>query len=217
MDLAKTGKLIAQLRREKGLTQKAVAEKLGICAKTVSKWETGHGFPDVSFISMLSQIFEVAPAKLLEGELPKIKPEVGNVKKTKFYVCAQCGNILTSVGNAEIVCCGRKLAPLAAKEADEAHKLKLETIEDDFYITFAHPMTKAHYISFISYVRFDRVLTVKLYPEQDAAVRFAKMFGGTLYYYCTGHGLFAYRTAAHRKGETTLEKNQVSLKLYCRC
>ena len=44
MDLSKTGKLIAQLRKEKGLTQKAVAQGLGVCSKTVSKWETGHGF-----------------------------------------------------------------------------------------------------------------------------------------------------------------------------
>ncbi len=190
MDLSKTGKLIAQLRREKGLTQKEVAENLGICAKTVSKWETGHGFPDVSFITELSKMFGVDPSKLLEGEMPKIKPEVGNVKNTKFYVCEKCGNILTSAGNAEIVCCGRKLSPLAAKEADDAHKLNVEKIEDDFYITFSHPMTKEHYISFISYVRFDRVLTVRLYPEQGGELRFPQMRGGKMYYYCNTHGLF---------------------------
>lgn len=190
MDLTKTGKLIAQLRREKGLTQKNVADSLGICAKTDSKWETGHGFPDVSLISGLSQIFQVDITKLLEGEMPQINPEVGNVKRTKFYVCEKCGNILTSTGKAEIVCCGRKLSPLTAKEADEAHKLNPQKIEDDYYITFFHPMTKEHYISFVSYVRFDRVLTVKLYPEQDAEVRFGQMRGGKLYYYCNTHGLF---------------------------
>ena len=109
MDLSRTGKLIAGLRHEKGLTQKEVAKRLGICAKTVSKWETGHGFPDVSLLSGLSQIFEVDISKLLDGKLPEIKPEVGNVKRTKFYVCEKCGNILTSIGDAEIACCGRKL------------------------------------------------------------------------------------------------------------
>ncbi|MBE7025596.1 MAG: helix-turn-helix domain-containing protein [Ruminococcaceae bacterium] len=191
MDLSKTGKLIARLRREKGLTQKDVAEKLGICAKTVSKWETGHGFPDVSFISELSRIFAVDPSSLLEGEMPKIKPEVGNVKRTKFYVCETCGNILTSIGNAEMVCCGRKLSPLAAKKDDAAHKFNIQTIEDDFYITFSHPMTKEHYISFVAYVRFDRVLTVRLYPEQGGELRFPQMRGGKMYYYCNTHGLFA--------------------------
>ena len=54
-------------------------------------------------------------------------------------------------------------------------------------------MTKEHYIGFVAYVRFDRVLTIKLYPEQDATVRFPKMFGGKLYYYCNKHGLFEFK------------------------
>lgn len=190
MNLSKTGRLIAELRQEKGLTQKDVAEKLGICAKTVSKWETGHGFPDVSLIAELSKIFQIDVSKLLEGEMPKIKPEIGNVKRTKFYVCEMCGNILTSVGNAEIVCCGRKLSPLSPQAPNEPHKLCVEKIEDEYYITFSHPMTKEHYISFVSYVRFDRVLTVKLYPEQDSELRIPQMRGGKLYYYCNAHGLF---------------------------
>lgn len=112
------------------------------------------------------------------------------MKNTKFYVCEKCGNILTGAGNAEIVCCGTKLSSLVGKEADEAHKLNVEKIEDDFYITFSHPMTKEHYISFISYVRFDRVLTVRLYPEQGGELRFPQMRGGKMYYYCNTHGLF---------------------------
>ncbi len=193
MDLSKTGKLIADLRREKGFTQKDIAEKLGISPKTVSKWETGRGFPDVSLISALSHIFRVDISKLLDGELPKTKPEVGNVKRTKFYVCEKCGNIITSLGNPEITCCGRQLSPLKSKEADEKHKLNIELIEDDYYITFSHPMEKDHFISFFSYVRFDRVLTIKLYPEQDGEVRFPQMRGGKLYYFCNNHGLFEHK------------------------
>lgn len=190
MDLSKTGALISKLRHEAGLTQKDVAEKLGICPKTVSKWETGNGFPDISLISGLSKIFQVDISKLLDGELPKVKPEAGNMKKTRFYVCEKCGNILSSIGNAEIVCCGRTLLPLTARESDEAHKLNIEKIEDEYYITFPHSMTKEHYISFVSYVRYDRVLTVKLYPEQDGELRLPQMRGGMMYYYCSNHGLF---------------------------
>lgn len=190
MDLSKTGKLFAELRREKGFTQKTVAEKLGVCAKTVSKWETGHGFPDVSLISGLSEIFQVDITKLIVGEMPEIKPEGGNVKRTKFYICEKCGSFLTSVGNSEITCCGRKLSPLRVNSSDEDHAMKVEKVEDDFYITFEHPMTKEHYISFISYVRFDRILTVRLYPEQDAEVRIPQMRGGKFCYYCSEHGLF---------------------------
>ena len=190
MDLQKTGNLITTLRREQGLTQKAVADKLGISPKTVSKWERGHGFPDVNLLAELSGIFGVDVKKLLEGELPKIKSEAGNVKRTKFFVCEQCGNLVTAMGNAEILCCGRKLSPLSPKVPDSSHELNFDMIEDEYFITFSHPMTKAHYISFISYVRFDRVLTVKLYPEQDGSLRFPVMRGGSIYYYCNEHGLF---------------------------
>lgn len=190
MDLAKTGNLIATLRREKGFTQKDVAERLGISPKTVSKWETGHGFPDVSLIAELSKIFQVDISKLLEGEMPQIRKETGNVKRTKFYVCEKCGNLLTSIADCEITCCGRKLSPLVANEIDEEHELNIETIEDDYYITFPHPMRKEHYISFFSYVRFDRVLTIKMYPEQGGEIRFPKMRGGKMYFYCSTDGLF---------------------------
>ncbi len=190
MDLSKTGKLIAELRKEKGLTQKCVAEKLGVSAKAVSKWETGHGFPDVSIIAELSRLFGIDISKLLDGEMPKIKPEVGNMKRTRFYVCEKCGNLVTSVGNAELTCCGRTLLPLTARTTDEAHRFNIEKIEDEYYITFPHPMTKGHYISFVSYVRFDRVLTVRLYPEQAGELRFPQMRGGKMYFYCNIHGLF---------------------------
>lgn len=193
MDLRKTGSLLSELRREAGFTQKCVAEKLGVCAKTVSKWETGRGFPDVMLIPKLAEIFSVDISKLIDGEMPKTKKETGNVRRTKFYVCEKCGNIVTSVGDAEIACCGRKLSPLIAKEADEEHKIDVELIEDDFYMTFLHPMEKEHYISFFSYVRFDRVLTVRLYPEQGGEVRLPQMRGGKMYYYCTDHGLFEHR------------------------
>jgi len=190
MDLIKTGRLIADLRREKGLTQKEVAEQLGICAKTVSKWETGHGFPDISLITGLSKIFQIDISKLLEGEMPQTKIGAQNIKRTKFYVCEKCGNLLTSIGESQIVCCGRNISPLISKTSDEPHLLNVQSIEDDFYITFSHPMTKEHYISFVSYVRFDSFLTIKLYPEQNGEVRFPQMRGGKLYYYCNTHGLF---------------------------
>ena len=53
-------------------------------------------------------------------------------------------------------------------------------------------MSKEHFISFISYVGVDRVLTVRLYPEQDATVRIPKMYGGKILFCCNKHGLFEY-------------------------
>ena len=87
MDLIKNGNLLRILRKEKGLTQKALAEKLGVVPKTVSKWETGRGFPDVSILSKLADILGVNERCLLAGSLQANKAETGNLKRTKFYVC----------------------------------------------------------------------------------------------------------------------------------
>lgn len=192
MDLMKNGKLLYELRKAKGMTQKQVADRLGVQAKTVSKWETGHGFPDVSYLSELADLFGVSERILLSGRLIRNSEDVGNMKKTKFYTCPHCGSFMQGTGECQAVCCGKTLRPLTAKQADERHGITLSELEDELYIEFHHEMTKEHFIGFVSYVSYDRVLTVKLYPEQDSALRFPKMYGGKLYYYCNRHGLFLY-------------------------
>lgn len=190
MDLIKNGKFICDLRKAKGMTQKQVADKLGVVPKTVSKWETGHGFPDVSTLSALAEILGVSEKVLLSGDLVQNSKQAGNVKKTGFYVCQKCGSIMHAVGEGQASCCGKILESLEAKPTDKNHKIKILEIENDFHIEFEHEMTKEHYIEFVSYVSFDRLLTVRLYPEQESAVRFPKMYGGKIYYYCNRHGLF---------------------------
>lgn len=192
MDLQKTGMLLATLRKTKSLTQKDVAEQLGISPKTVSKWETGHGFPDVATVSSLAGILGVSEQTLLSGRLEIGKGVSGNMKRTKFYVCPTCGSFLTGTANSQIVCCGKLLDALVPKKADSDHEICITQPDDEFYLEFHHSMTKEHYISFVSYVRFDRVLTVRLYPEQDGAVRIPKMYGGKLYFYCNRHGLMEH-------------------------
>ena len=66
MDCYVTGATIKGLREGKKLTQTALAETIGVSPKTVSKWETGHGFPDVSLIAELSKLFGVDVSKLIE-------------------------------------------------------------------------------------------------------------------------------------------------------
>lgn len=199
MDLNKNGKLLCDLRKAKGMTQKEVADILGVVPKTVSKWETGHGFPDVSTVSALADILGVSEKTILSGDLEQNLESANNMKRTKFYVCPHCGSFLQGTGNGQVVCCGKQLEALTAVSADDEHTINISEIEDDFYIEFNHEMTKEHYIGFVAYVRFDRVLTVKLYPEQDASVRFPKMYGGKIYFYCSKHGLFEYQMKSRRK------------------
>ena len=54
MDCGKVGELIAQVRKERGLTQAALAERLGVTGKAVSKWQRGAGCPDVSLLAQLA-------------------------------------------------------------------------------------------------------------------------------------------------------------------
>lgn len=76
MDNEKTGRLIAEARREKGLTQKALARTLHISDRTVSKWERGAGFPDVSLLADLAGALDLSVGELLAGRRqPREEPE----------------------------------------------------------------------------------------------------------------------------------------------
>lgn len=191
MDCKKSGRLILALRKEKGMTQKEVAEAIGISDKTVSKWERGFGCPDVSLLPVLSEILGVNIEQILSGELGEKERENGNMKRTRFYVCPECGNILTSTGEAEISCCGRKMEALKADKATKGHRLKIEVADGESYVTVDHEMSKEHYISFIACVSYNKVMVYKLYPEQEAEARFPRMPGGRWYLYCNRDGLMA--------------------------
>ena len=110
--------------------------------------------------------------------------------RTKFHVCPVCGNIIHSTGDSVISCCGITLPPLEAEAADEDHAVRIEAVEDEFFLTIDHPMTKQHYISFVAFVTSDRVQLVKLYPEGNAQTRLQLRGFGMLYWYCNHHGLF---------------------------
>ncbi|MBE7043146.1 MAG: helix-turn-helix domain-containing protein [Ruminococcaceae bacterium] len=193
MDLIKSGKLLSRLRKEKGMTQKQVAEQIGVLPKTVSKWETGNGFPDVSVVSSLADVLGVSERILLSGQLTQNMQESGNMKKTKFYLCPRCGSMMQGTGEFQAMCCGMTLEALKSRQTDEPHAVCVSETEQDFYITFSHPMTKEHFIVFAVLIGCDRVLTVRMYPEQDAAVCFPKMYRGKLLFYCNQHGLLEYK------------------------
>src|SRR5699024_6010200 len=139
-DCAKVGKLILQLRTEKGLTQQQVADQLNISNKTISKWECGLGCPDVSLWEELASILGADILKLLQGELNPNRPDVGKMDRIQFYVCPICGNILTSTGAASISCCGRQLQPLMPGHSMDKHIPSVVEVEDEYYVTMEHEM-----------------------------------------------------------------------------
>ena len=185
-----TGAAIKQLREKRNLTQAELAEKIGVSSKTVSKWETGKGLPDISLLQPLAQALNISVIELMNGEQITNRNVSANMLRTKFYVCPVCGNVIHSIGDSVISCCGIVLPALDAEEADEDHAVKIEPVEDEHFITVQHPMTKAHFISFLAYVTSDRVQLVKFYPEGEAQTRLQLRGLGYLYWYCNHHGLF---------------------------
>lgn len=185
-----TGNTIKELRLKKSYTQKQLAEKLNISEKTVSKWETNRGLPDISLIEPLAKALDVSVAELLSGNTVFNSNKSGNALRGKFYVCPVCGNVIYSLGEGSFSCCGILLPPLEAEECDGEHSINIEKIENEYYITLNHPMTKEHYISFIAYVTNDKVNIIKQYAEQNACCRFSINGHGYIYAYCNRHGLF---------------------------
>lgn len=190
MDCTKIGRLICSLRRENRLTQRQLADRLNISDKAVSKWERGLGCPDVSLLPELAALLGVQLDELLSGELSVNTFTGGNMKRLKFYVCPQCGNLLTAAEDAAISCCGRKLQPVQPVKAAKDAQLSVEIVENDYFITTPHEMTKTHYISFAALLTGDTLILRKLYPEWDMQTRLPRIGHGMLLWYCTQHGLF---------------------------
>ncbi len=185
-----TGMTIRQLRETRNMTQAELAERIGVSSKTVSKWETAKGLPDISLLQPLAQALGISVIELMNGEHITNKNVSANMLRSKFYVCPICGNAIHALGNAVVSCCGITLPSLEAEEADNNHAVTIENVEDEHFITVHHPMTKAHFLSFVAFVTSDRIQMVKLYPEGNAQTRLQLRGMGYLYYCCNRHGLF---------------------------
>lgn len=185
-----TGDTIKKLREKKKLTQKQLAEKLMVTDKAVSKWETGRGFPDVTLLAELAGALSVSVPELLTGDVAANQNVSANMKRSKFYVCPICGNVIHAMGEGAFSCCGLRLPPLEEEEPDGEHRITVETVEDELFLSLEHPMEKGHFISFIAYVSDNGIQMEKLYPEQAPELRFRRMGPGKLFVCCNRHGLF---------------------------
>ncbi len=190
MDNGKIGELIHRLRRERGLTQLQLAERLGISDKAVSKWERGLGCPELSLLPELAEALEVDMGKLLSGELAANDRVSGNVNRLRFWVCPSCGNVVSALTDTGVSCCGKRLRPLTARKADEEHSLTFQRIETEYFVSSGHPMEREHHIAFLALVKDDSLLLRKLYPEWELQTRMPFWGHSRLYFYCTQHGLF---------------------------
>lgn len=189
MDNYVTGAVIRELRERKNMTQAQLAEIIDVSPKTISKWETAKGLPDITLLDSLAAALDVSVMELMSGNTVINRNVSANMLRSKIYVCPVCGNIIHTTGETVTSCCGVTLPPLEAEDADESHRITIEQVEDEQFVTVQHEMSKKHFISFLAYVTTDQFHLVKLYPEGNAECRFRFRGRGYLYLYCNRHGL----------------------------
>ena len=208
MDRYVTGALIRRLREKQKLTQQQLAEALCVSDKTISKWETGRGYPDVTLLQPLASALGVSVIELFAGEDVVNANRAFQMRRSKLWVCPVCGNVILGAGEAVVSCCGVSLPPLEAEPAEGEHALTVRRAEDEYYVTLAHDMAKTHFISFIAAVRDDGVELKKLYPEGPAGARFQIAGTRFFYAYCNRHGLFRADVPVTPRRAAVPENNQ---------
>ena len=198
-----TGTVIRELREKSRLTQAQLAEKLGVSDKTVSKWETAKGYPDITLLEPIANVFRISVTELLSGQPVRNANVSANMLRSKFYVCPICGNVVHGMGESVIHCHGILLTPLIAEHADAQHGLTIERVEDEYYVRVEHSMTKDHYISFVAAASSDSMQMVKLYPEGNAEARFKISGVRKIFFHCNRDGLFVVDV---KKNQTMLQE-----------
>ena len=194
-----TGAIIKQLREDKHMTQAELAEKLCVSDKTVSKWETAKGYPDISLLEPLAKLLGVSLAELLSGNTVQNANVSANMLRSNFYVCPICGNVIHSVGQAVICCHGIQLTPCQAEQADGKHEIFIEEVEDEYYVRLEHDMSRQHHISFIAALSLDKLQFIKLYPEGNAEARVKINGTEKILFYCNRDGLFYVKALRLRR------------------
>ena len=184
-----TRTIIKELRERNKMTQLQLADKLGVTDKTISKWETGKGYPDITLLEPIADAFSISVTELISGSTVSNANVSANMLRSKFYVYPVCGNVIHTMGEAVIHCHGVQLAPAVPEETDENHKIFIEKVEAEYFVCIDHDMTKKHYISFIAAASSDRMQMVKLYPEGNAEARFKINGVKRIFFYCNKDGL----------------------------
>ena len=185
-----TGTVIRKLREKNNMTQAELATRLNVSDKTISKWETAKGYPDISLLEPIAKVFGISITELISGNAVSNVNVSANMLRSRFYVCPVCGNVIHSMGEAVINCHGVLLEPAQAEETDENHKIFIERVEDEYYVRIEHDMTKKHYISFVAALSSDKIQIIKLYPEGNAEARFKINGVKQILFYCNKDGLF---------------------------
>ncbi len=185
-----TGAVIKKLREKNNMTQLQLSEKLGVSDKTISKWETGKGYPDITLLEPIADAFRISVTELISGNPIHNENVSANMLRSKFYICPVCGNVIHSMGEAVMQCHGIQLLPAEESPCDDKHRIFIERSEDEYYVRIDHEMTKSHYISFIAALSSDGIQLKKLYPEGNPEARFKIRGVKRIIFFCNHDGMF---------------------------
>ena len=100
MDQKRIGSFLRELRKERGITQEDLAEKLNVSSRTISRWETGSNMPDISLLIEIADFFDVSIPEIINGERKseKMNEEVKEVaEKLSDYADAEKVNIIKEI------------------------------------------------------------------------------------------------------------------------
>lgn len=144
----------------------------------------------MSMLPALTELFGINAENLLRGELDANDMVGGNMKNIQFYICEECGNLITATAESDVSCCGKKLKAAQLQKAEPEQKLSVELIDNEYYISSDHEMTKEHYITFVGLLTGDTAIIRKQYPEWDLSTRLPRLAHGKLVWHCSKHGTF---------------------------
>ena len=194
-----TGAMIRKLREEKGLTQDELAAKLHVSGKTVSKWETGQGLPDISLLEPIAMALGISVIELFSGENVVNRNRASNLLRSVSYICPVCGNGILALGEAVVSCCGITLPKITPEDMDEEHDIRVLYDDGEYLVNMTHPMEKEHFITGMLAVSDNGCQFVKLYPEGEAMARFRPERVKWIYAFCNRHGMFRISVKGIRK------------------
>ena len=105
MDQKRIGSFLRELRKERGITQEDLAERLNVSSRTISRWETGSNMPDISLLIEIADFFDVSIPEIINGERKseKMNEEVKEVaEKLSDYADAEKVNIIKEIRKLSI-------------------------------------------------------------------------------------------------------------------
>ena len=161
-----TGAVIKELREKNKMTQLQLADKLGVSDKTVSKWETGKGYPDITLLESIADVFSVSVTELISGNTVQNSNVSANVLKSKFYICPICGNVSLESTTSGLLSEVQRLLSIAYENNELPRFLLLENVKNLVGKKFIHQFND--WVQWLNSIGYNTYYKVEPISGKDA-------------------------------------------------